>query len=132
LKEYETKDRFLYGVGLLLKSGQYMYNNNFLAAFASLRNASVIFKELKKEHSLAITTFMTLSSQYHGLDSLSKSEMAKLGFITGEWDGSGWMMTPSGEKIQLDYHVKIKYKLDSVVMLLEGMEISREQIIFSI
>ena len=60
------------------------------------------------------------NAQYEETDSISKSEMTKLSFMAGNWQGSGWMMGMDRTKSLFDQTEKIQFKLDSTLMLIEG------------
>jgi len=53
-------------------------------------------------------------------DSISQSEVSKLQFIIGKWEGKGWMMGPNG-KSEFDQTENIQFKLDSTAILIEGL-----------
>lgn len=50
----------------------------------------------------------------------SKEEIRKLGFIAGEWKGTGWMADRSGVKHSFDQTEKVQFKLDRTALLIEG------------
>lgn len=52
-------------------------------------------------------------------DSLSKSKIADLSFMVGNWKGNGWMIGQEG-KSELGQTEKIQFKLDSTALLIEG------------
>ena len=52
-------------------------------------------------------------------DPLSKSKIIQLGFLVGDWKGSGWRMGPEG-RATFDQTEKIRFKLDSTAILIEG------------
>ncbi len=62
-----------------------------------------------------------VSAQNFVSDSLSKVEMKKLDFLIGEWVGSGWMYGQDRVKYEFDQTENIIYKLDSTVILIEGI-----------
>ncbi|MEO7443937.1 MAG: hypothetical protein ABIT96_04845 [Ferruginibacter sp.] len=59
----------------------------------------------------------------------NKKEMEKLGFITGEWKGKGWIMEKDGQKHFFIQTENISFKLDSTAMLIEGMGMDNGKII---
>jgi len=66
--------------------------------------------------------FTTLSySQSLESDSISKSRISQLEFMVGNWKGSGWMMGRDGQKSEFEQTEKIQFKLDSTMVLIEGM-----------
>ena len=66
--------------------------------------------------------FMSSSfSQSVETDSISKSELSKLEFLVGNWNGNGWIMGRERTKSEFDQTEKIQFKLDSTVILIEGL-----------
>jgi len=61
-------------------------------------------------------------------DSLSKSEIGKLEFMTGKWEGTGWMMGRDGKKHEFNQTENIQFKIDGVVMLIEGLGMSKGKV----
>lgn len=59
-------------------------------------------------------------SQSFETDSLSKSKISDLGFMVGNWKGTGWMMGQGG-KSEFEQTEKIQFKLDSTAILIEGL-----------
>jgi hypothetical protein len=53
-------------------------------------------------------------------NALSKAEVTRLGFITGRWEGKGWMFGQDRVKREFDQVEDIKFKLDSTAILIEG------------
>ncbi len=51
---------------------------------------------------------------------ITQKEMKKMSFMTGEWQGEGWVMTPEGMETS---RVKetISYDLDNTVLRLRGV-----------
>ncbi len=80
---------------------------------------------------LAISIFFIGSSfgQSFKTDPISKSEISKLDFLTGDWIGKGWMMGADKEKHEFDQTEDIHFKLDSTVVLIEGVGRSKGMII---
>ena len=62
-------------------------------------------------------------------DSISKSKISQLEFMVGNWNGTGWMMGRDGQKSEFDQSEKIKFKLDSTMVLVEGMGKSEGRIV---
>ena len=60
-------------------------------------------------------------SQSLETDSISKSKISELEFMVGNWKGSGWMMGRDGVKSEFEQTEKIQFKLDSTMVLIEGM-----------
>ena len=66
-----------------------------------------------------LTCLKFASAQSLETDSISKTEISKLEFLIGNWEGSGWMMGQNG-KSEFNQTEVIKYKLDSTVIFIEG------------
>lgn len=58
-------------------------------------------------------------SQSFETDSLSKVKISDLGFMVGNWKGTGWMMGQGG-KSEFEQTEVIQFKLDSTAILIEG------------
>ncbi|MDX1472226.1 MAG: hypothetical protein R3213_12075 [Flavobacteriaceae bacterium] len=78
---------------------------------------------------LSLIVFSSMYSQTFKTDSISKSEISKLQFMTGNWEGKGWMMTPNGNREEFNQTENIQFKLDSTAVLIEGLGKSHGQII---
>lgn len=61
-----------------------------------------------------------LAAQNFEIDHESKSQILKLGFLTGNWEGKGWMMGQDGQKHHFDQTEAVTFKLDSTAILIEG------------
>lgn len=60
-------------------------------------------------------------SQSVETDPVSKAKMSELGFIVGDWKGTGWSLSgPNGEKYDYTHTEKVRFKLDSTAILLEA------------
>ena len=57
-----------------------------------------------------------------------QAKMAKLAFVAGNWEGTGWMMTQAG-KSTFDQTETIQYKLDSTLMIIEGVGMSNGNVV---
>lgn len=68
-------------------------------------------------------------AQFFKTDSISKSEVTKLEFLVGNWEGKGWMMGRDGTKSEFDQTEKIEFKLDSTAILIEGQGKSNGMIV---
>lgn len=97
-----------------------------------IRSARHIYEALKaiknlnmKTKILILLISMMFAKYSYGqsfeTDSISKSEVSKLHFITGKWKGKGWMMGPNGKKAEFDQMENIQFKLDSTAILIEGL-----------
>lgn len=51
--------------------------------------------------------------------------MKKLGFLTGNWAGHGRMLRATGEWIEFDQTERTDYKLDGLLLVIEGVGIAR-------
>ena len=60
-------------------------------------------------------------SQSFATDTISKSEISKLDFLIGNWEGNGWIMGRDRTKSEFVQSEKIQFKLDSTVILIEGL-----------
>lgn len=60
-------------------------------------------------------------AQSNETDPLSKSKISLLEFMAGSWKGSGWMMGRDGARSEFSQSEKIQFKLDSTMLLVEGM-----------
>jgi len=68
-------------------------------------------------------------SQAPKTDETVKSEIQKLAFIVGEWEGEGWMMGRDGSRNSFTQSEHIQFKLDSTAILIEGLGKNNGQII---
>jgi hypothetical protein len=86
---------------------------------------------MKRIFIFAIAIFITnLSfSQSVESDSLSKAKISELEFMVGNWKGKGWMMGPDGQKSEFDQTEKIQFKLDSTMVLIEGLGKSQGEVV---
>lgn len=62
-------------------------------------------------------------------DKEAQKAISQLEFIVGNWAGTGWMMGRDGQKRTFDQTEKIKFKLDSTAILIEGLGKSNGKII---
>jgi len=56
--------------------------------------------------------------------------MKRLGFLTGKWSGEARLLRGSGEPLELIQTEEAQYKLDGLVLIIEGIgrtEIGRRQ-----
>lgn len=60
-------------------------------------------------------------SQSSETESTAKANISQLKFMVGDWKGTGWMMGRDGVKSEFDQKEKIQFKLDSTMVLIEGM-----------
>ena len=50
--------------------------------------------------------------------------MKKLSHWVGEWEGNGWQMQPSGERIEFSVRESVQSKLNGLVLMMEGKGMS--------
>jgi hypothetical protein len=67
-------------------------------------------------------------SQESYTDSISKNAIKKLQFLTGNWEGEGWIMDPTGKKFSFQQTEVVQFKLDSTSVLMEGKGSANEQV----
>lgn len=86
-----------------------------------------------KTRILVIFLLLTVSSlsvaQNFVTDSLSKSKIMKLEFLTGKWKGKSWFIGISGQKNQYDITQHVQFKIDSTVLQIERTVELRGQVI---
>ncbi len=51
---------------------------------------------------------------------LGKDEMKKLSHWVGQWEGSGWQMQPTGERVEFNVKESVQSKLNGLVLIVEG------------
>jgi hypothetical protein len=79
---------------------------------------------------LTLSTLTLSFSQNSETDSISQAKIKELKFMVGNWKGNGWMMGRNG-KSEFDQTEKIKFKLDSTAILIEGEGKSNGRVIHS-
>ncbi len=62
-------------------------------------------------------------------DSICKSEITKLNFLTGKWKGEGWIIGADKKKSEFSQTENIQFKLDSTAVLIEGLGKNNRMII---
>ena len=62
-------------------------------------------------------------------DSLSKAKVSELAFLSGNWRGSGWMYGQDRQRYEFEQTENIEFKLDSTILLIEGLGTSKGKII---
>lgn len=76
-----------------------------------------------KTRILVIFLLLTVSSlsfaQNFVTDSLSKSKIMKLEFLTGKWKGKSWFIGISEQQNQYDVTQHVQFKIDSTVLQIE-------------
>lgn len=78
---------------------------------------------------IAMLGFQLSLAQDLETDPLSKSKISQLEFMVGDWKGSGWMMGRDGQKAEFDQTEKIRFKLDSTMVLIEGLGTSQGEVV---
>jgi hypothetical protein len=58
-------------------------------------------------------------------DSLSRAKISELAFLSGNWRGSGWMYGQDRQRYEFEQTEDIKFKLDSTILLIEGLGTSK-------
>ena len=74
--------------------------------------------------------FLCFSQTSH-TDSLCKSEIRKLEFMTGNWKGAAWTLGLNGEKNYFEIKQKIQFKLDTTLLHIERMGIMYGQTVYN-
>ena len=46
--------------------------------------------------------------------------MAKFDFLSGDWEGDGWMYVQGGQKVTFEQTEKVQWKLDKSILMIEG------------
>jgi hypothetical protein len=49
-----------------------------------------------------------------------RTAMKKVGFLAGKWSGEARMFRPSGEPVEMGQTEKVEYKLDGLILIIEG------------
>lgn len=75
---------------------------------------------MKKLILLLLVVQGSLSAQDIHSDPSLKSKVQKLGFITGQWQGKGWILDPAGGKSYFEQTETVQFKIDSTALLIEG------------
>lgn len=80
---------------------------------------------------LIITWLMVLPAhgQKQETDRVAQKEIKKLAFLTGNWEGTGWIMTEDGNRYQFEQTELVQFKLDGTALLIEGRGMREGQII---
>ena len=68
-----------------------------------------------------LVSMTSLYSQSTETDLVAKKEISKLAFVVGNWEGTGWMMGQDRNKHTFDQKEVVQFKLDSTVILIEGI-----------
>jgi hypothetical protein len=68
-----------------------------------------------------LTGTLFLNAQMAQPDKESQRAMRDIGFIVGKWKGTGWIMGRDGARHHFDQAENVQFKLDSTVILVEGL-----------
>jgi hypothetical protein len=55
---------------------------------------------------------INISAQSVETDTLAQAKIAKLEFLVGQWEGSGWMLGQDRQKYEFNQTEDIQFKLD--------------------
>jgi hypothetical protein len=77
-------------------------------------------KEIRRFLLILLGIVISLVAFTQDFKAITQKEMKKMSFMTGEWQGEGWVMTPEGMETS---RVKetISYDLDNTVLRLRGV-----------
>jgi hypothetical protein len=78
---------------------------------------------------LMCTGPVMLVAQVNQASTEARKEITRLGFIVGEWKGNGWIMDRNGDQHEFTQSEEVQFKLDSTVILVEGVGKTEENII---
>ncbi|UZD21512.1 hypothetical protein PBT90_18520 [Algoriphagus halophytocola] len=68
---------------------------------------------------LSLLPFFAIGQNYE-LNKEAQGELKNLSFLEGEWQGAGWMMNQSREKMEFEQTEIVSFKLDGTALLIEG------------
>lgn len=69
---------------------------------------------------IALLAF-TSTAQKNRDNTKQKAEMAKIFFLEGNWEGSGWIMRQDRQKHYFEQSEKVVLTLDGTAILIEGL-----------
>lgn len=69
---------------------------------------------------MLICTAGMAQAQNAAIDTVAKKAITDLAFITGQWEGSGWMIGVDGVRHEFTQSENIRFKLDTTAILIEG------------
>lgn len=79
-------------------------------------------------HRLAIALLLMLIALPASAQPPALSErMAPFARLVGEWRGSGWMMTPQGQRVEFQSHEVVTPRLSGNALLVEGRHFAASQ-----
>jgi hypothetical protein len=76
-----------------------------------------------------LLVFSLARAQAPETDTAAQAEITRLGFITGKWQGKGWMIGQDRVKREFDQTEDIRFKLDSTAILIEGKGVADGKVI---
>ncbi len=68
-----------------------------------------------------LTGTVILNAQPAGPDRESQHAMNQIAFMVGSWEGTGWMTGRDGTRHNFTQTEEVQFKLDSTVILVEGL-----------
>jgi hypothetical protein len=80
-----------------------------------------LVKNMNRYLLILLFLLQSIYSQSLDVDSISKSQISKLAFLVGNWEGNGWLIGRDRKKSEFSQTEKIKFKLDSSLILIEGL-----------
>lgn len=85
---------------------------------------------MKTALTIVLTAFLIHSSFSQPVqpDPEIQAKMAELAFIVGNWKGDGWMMREGG-RAEFNQTENIAYKLDSTIIVIEGLGMAGGRVI---
>jgi hypothetical protein len=78
--------------------------------------------------SCLFVSYATLAQSFE-TDQQAKEQISKLAFMTGHWEGTGWMMGQDRQKHHFTQTEDIQFKLDQTALLIEGKGTSEGKVI---
>jgi hypothetical protein len=94
--------------------------------------SNIKYKKMKKLFSVVFALFCFHSganSQHFTTNQEAKAEVIKLAFLTGDWQGSGWIIDRDRVRRTFEQTEHIQFKLDSTAILIEGRGVANGIII---
>src|SRR5690554_6625031 len=96
-----------------------------MSGCVGIESELIINKGIMKKHVCSLLIGILIATladaQIPQTDKEAREAISKLAFMTGHWDGEGWMMTPDGQKHPFTQSEDIVFKLDSTALLIEGL-----------
>ncbi|TVQ19419.1 MAG: hypothetical protein EA361_00785 [Bacteroidetes bacterium] len=69
---------------------------------------------------MALLFLVPAQAQKRETDRIAQQEIQKLAFITGNWEGTGWIIAEDGNRYNFDQTELVQFKLDDTALLIEG------------